>query len=149
MASTTVTREIAGEAAAVWALLADFGDVSWIPLAEGVVVEGSGPGMRRTIQGPEGPPVVERLIGIESDRRTLTYSIDENNPLPVRSYEATVRVSPAGAAGSAITWDVSFAPRGDVAVAEQAIAAIYGLMATWLEAAASAPSRPGATRGAS
>lgn len=149
MASITVTREIGGDPAVVWALLADFGDVSWIPLAEGVVVEGSGPGMRRTIQGPEGPPVVERLIAIESGRRTLTYSIDENNPLPVQSYEATVRVSSAGAAGSAIIWDVSFEPRGDVAAAQEAITAIYGLMATWLEAAASAPSRPGATGGAS
>lgn len=136
MASLTVTKEIAAPAAKVWALLADFGNVSWIPMAAGVVVDGSGPGMRRLIRGGGSDPIVERLVSIEPGQRTLCYSIDENNPMPVHRYETTVRVSPIGAGRTAIEWDVSFEPSGDEADAASAIRAIYDMMAKWLETAA-------------
>jgi hypothetical protein len=136
MASITVTKELAAPAATIWALLADFGNVSWIPMAPEVVVEGSGPGMRRHIRAGESAPVVERLVSVDAAERTLRYSIDENNPLPVRRYEATVRVSPAGGGRTAIRWDASFEPTGDETEAANAIQAIYGMMATWLETAA-------------
>ena len=136
MASITVTKEVAAPAANVWALLADFGNVSWIPMARSVVVDGSGLGMRRHIHGGGSAAIVERLVAIEPGESTLRYSIDENNPLPVHRYEATVRVSPAGDGRTAIQWDVSFEPSGDEAEAAGAIEAIYGVMATWLETAA-------------
>ena len=136
MASITVTKEIAAPAAKVWALLADFGNVSWIPMAGDVAVDGSGPGMRRHIHGGGSGPIVERLVSVEPDERTLCYSIDENNPLPVHRYEATVRVSPVGDGRTAIAWDVSFEPSGDEGQAASAIGAIYEVMATWLETAA-------------
>ena len=99
------------------------------------LVDGSGPGMRRHIQGGGSGPIVERLVSIEPGERKLCYSIDENNPLPVHRYEATVRVSPVGDGRSAIRWDVSFDPSGDEGEAASAIGAIYGMMATWLETA--------------
>jgi len=136
MTTITITKEIGAPAARVWSMLADFGNVSWIPVAGEVVVEGSGPGMRRRIPGGAGTPIVERLVSIAPDERTLRYSIDENNPLPVHRYEATARVSPAEDGRATICWDVSFEPAGDEAHAKQAIVAIYDLMATWLETAA-------------
>ena len=138
MASTTVRKEVAAPPDAVWALLADFGNVSWIPMAPEVVVEGSGPGMRRRIRAGEGAPVVERLVSIDAGERALRYSIDENNPLPVHRYEATVHVAPAGDGRTAIRWDVSFEPSRDEAESVGAIEAIYGMMAAWLETAAKA-----------
>jgi hypothetical protein len=138
VASITIVKEVAAPAATVWALLADFGNVSWIPLAEDVVVEGSGPGMRRHIRGGGPDPVVERLVSIDPDRHTLAYSIDENNPMPVHRYEATVRVGADGDNRAVLTWDVSFEPSGDEREALIAIEGIYGMMAGWLEAAANA-----------
>jgi hypothetical protein len=136
MASITVTKEIAAPAAKVWALLADFGNVSWIPLAADVAVDGSGPGMRRHIRGGGSDRIIERLVSIEPGEHTLCYSIDENNPLPVHRYEATVHVSPKGDGRTVIQWDVSFEPSHDEGEAASAIGAIYDMMATWLETAA-------------
>lgn len=140
MASITILKEVAAPGAAVWRLLADFGNVSWIPVAGKVVVEGAGPGMRRHIHGGGGAPVVERLVAVDPDQQALRYSIDENNPLPVLRYDATVRVSPVGDSRSVIRWDVSFEPSGDEAEAASAIEQIYGVMATWLETAAKSAS---------
>ena len=93
--------------------------------------------MRRHIRGGGTAPVVERLVSIDPDRRTLSYSIDENNPMPVHRYEATVRVSSDGQSRAVLRWDVSFEPSGDEGEAVSAIEGIYGIMAGWLEAAAS------------
>ena len=139
VASITIVKEVAAPAAAVWALLADFGNVSWIPMAAGVVVEGSGPGMLRHIRGAGAEPVVERLVSIEPERRTLAYSIDRNNPMPVSRYEATVRLTADGDRRSVIRWDVSFDPTGQEPDAVAAIEMIYEMMAAWLETAANAP----------
>ena len=136
MASITVTKEITAPAAKVWALLADFGNVSWIPVAGDVVADGSGPGMRRHIRGAGGAPVVERLVSIAPAERMLCYSIDENNPMPVGRYEATVRVFPMNDGRTRIVWDVSFEPSGDEGEAVTVIQSIYEMMATWLETAA-------------
>jgi len=130
MAQTTVTRTIDRDAGAVWALLADFGDIGWIPMAENVEVVGEGVGMRRLIPAGDGDPIAEALVDIDHDGRVLTYSI-ENPPFPVSSYLAVCTVTDT-ADGAAVEWVVTFEPTGEEADAAGAIAAIYDMMAGWL-----------------
>lgn len=130
MAETTVVRSVDRDADAVWALLADFGDIGWIPMAENVVLDGEGVGMRRLIPAGDGDPIAEALLGLDDDGRVLTYSI-ENPPFPVSSYVAVCTVS-GTADGATIEWVVTFDPTGEEADAAAAIEAIYDMMAGWI-----------------
>ena len=137
MATLTVSKHIAAPAEAVWAILADFADVGWIPGAGDVQVVGEGPGMRRTIRGSGATPVTETLIWVEPDRHALSYEI-ANSPLPVSRFQAVVTVATSNQnnAGSTATWDVEYEPIGDGANARGGIELIYDSMAGWLEHAA-------------
>lgn len=134
MPTVTVTKRISADPQAIWSLLADFGNVKWIPVAGDVRVEGDGPGMRRYIGATGDSPVVERLVSIDHDARSLTYSIDENNPLPVSDYVSTVVVS--GDTEATVSWTVNYEPTGPDEAARQDIDMIYGVMAGWLGEAA-------------
>jgi Polyketide cyclase / dehydrase and lipid transport len=127
MATITVSKQLAVSADALWAMLADFGNVSWIPGVSGVRVEGQGPGMSRMISGSSGDPIVETLLWIKPDGRALAYEI-KNNPLPVSRFQAVVTVTehdgidgracnPASGPTSLATWDVDYDPEGDDAAA--------------------------------
>ena len=135
MPDATVERDVAAPAAVVWGILSDFGDMSWVPAAGRVEVDGSGAGMRRHIHGSSGDPVVERLLSIDDAARTLAYTIDENNPLPVTRYEGTVTVADAGA-GSRLTWSASFDPSGDEAEAAAVVELMLGALTGWVADAA-------------
>lgn len=133
MATITVSKRFAAPAEAVWATLADFGNVDWIPGISDVRVEGDGPGMRRFIGTSGETPVIETLLWIKPEERALSYEIT-NNPMPVSRFVSVARVSdaPDGAADSNVVWDVDYEPTGDDAAARDAIEAIYGLMASWI-----------------
>ena len=138
----TVRKDIAASVETVWALLADFGDVKWIPVAGDVEVEGSGPGMRRKIRGSGATPVIETLRWIEPAQRRLAYEIT-NNPLPVDRFETVVSVtdSPHSPDKCQIGWEIDYEPSGDDASARESIEAVYGMMADWLVEAANNHSR--------
>jgi hypothetical protein len=132
MRDVTVERELAASPATVWALLRDFGNVAWMPPAGRVDVEGDGAGMRRHIHGGgDGPPVVERLVRIDEADRTIEYTIDENNPLPVSEYLGTVAVSET-TDGAAIRWSAVFEPVGDPDEATAVIELMLGALVGWL-----------------
>ncbi len=138
MVRIAVTKEVAAPASAVWEVLADFGNISWIPVGDRVDVDGHGIGMSRSIHGTGDKPIVETLTQLDQERMELGYSIS-NNPLPVSRFEAIVTVQPA-AAGSTIVWNVDYDPispsEADVEAASQAVEAVYGMMAGWLADAA-------------
>jgi hypothetical protein len=132
MADAAVVKEVPVSAERVWAAVRDFGDVSWIPGITGVDVDGDGPGMRRHIRGGgDNPPVVERLISVDDAGRTIEYTIDENNPLPVASYVGTVTVNEAPG-GSTIRWSAAYEPAGDEAEAAQVVEMMLGMLTGWL-----------------
>lgn len=134
----TVSRDLAAPADAVWALLADFGDASWIALPVDVTVEGDGPGMCRKIRGSgdnADPPTVETLLWIRPEQRRLSYEIT-NNPLPVNRFATVVFVEDSADGGCRIGWEVDYEPSGDNAAARESIEAVYGMMAGWLQDAA-------------
>jgi hypothetical protein len=136
MATMTVSKRIGAPADEVWAILADFADVSWIPVAGEVSVEGEGPGMRRLIGGSGTTPVAETLLWIKPELKALSYEIADN-PLPVNRFLAVVTVKDADGASTA-TWDIQYEPEGDDADARTAIETVYGMMADWLADAATA-----------
>jgi hypothetical protein len=130
MAVITVVKKLDRDANDVWSLLANFGDVAWIQMAENVTVEGEGVGMRRFIPIGDGPPIVETLDAIDHDGRVLTYSI-ENNPLPTSQYQAVCSVTADGE-GTRVQWVVTFEPIGEEAEVSGMIDGVYGMMADWI-----------------
>lgn len=134
-----VSKQLTVSPDALWAVLANFGDVAWIPGSPAVDVDGDGPGMKRTIQGGSGQPVVETLLWIKPDDRQLSYEI-ANSPLPVTTFVAVVTVTLANGAdpgaGATITWNVEYEPDGDDTAARAAIEGVYAMMADWLQEAA-------------
>lgn len=139
MPTITVSKDVAAGADAVWALLADFADVRWIPVIDKVEVEGDGPGMCRKIYGSAdgaAEPTVETLLWVRPEHKQISYRIT-NNPLPVDRFEAVVSVadSDAGAGRCQVGWKVDYEPSGDNAGARESIELVYGMMADWLEAA--------------
>jgi hypothetical protein len=144
MPNIVVSKHTTASADAVWAMLADFGNMSWIPGGLDVRVEGSGPGMTRRIIGSSGDPIIETLLWAKPEERALSYEIT-NNPLPVTRFLAVVTVTPDGgpdsAAGAVLTWDVDYEPDRDDADARTAIAAVYGSIADWLADAAQTDDR--------
>jgi carbon monoxide dehydrogenase subunit G len=133
LAETMITRTINVNPDAAWDLLADFGDVRWIPGIDGVVVDGDGPGMHRRIPVGAGDPIDEQLLSIDHDTRVLVYSI-ENNPMPTTEYRAACTVRPSGD-GTEIQWSVTFEPIGDEGEVAGIIQSVYGMMAEWIETA--------------
>ncbi|QLL08899.1 SRPBCC family protein [Mycobacterium vicinigordonae] len=132
----SVSKRLESSAASVWAVLADFGSVEWIPGLKEVQVEGRGPGMCRRIKGSGDTPIVETLLWIKPEARTLAYEITDN-PLPVSRFVAVASVSESGigdpSGGSTVVWEIDYEPDGDDAVAREAIEAVYGMMADWID----------------
>lgn len=115
----------------LWRVVADFGNVAWIPGMGTVRVEGDGPGMTRYL--PAGDKEIhERLESIDADSRTLRYTIPENIPFPVRDYQATMTVKDAGA-GSRLVWSCVCEPDGiSEEQAEQTVRGLYDMMIGWM-----------------
>jgi len=137
MPTLSVTKHVDAPARTVWAILADFADVSWIPVAGDVRVEGDGPGMRRTISGSADTPVVETLAWIKPEEQALAYML-EHNPFPPTSFQTVVTVTDAGEAvrGAMLTWTVDYGSVDDDDSARAGLDMVYGLMADWLQTAA-------------
>ncbi len=133
MACASVKQRIEVPAHKVWALLADFGNTSWMPGGGGEIeVQGSGPGMLRIIRAGE-QKIHERLESLDEAKRTLVYTIPEGVPLPVSDYRATVVVSESGAGAAELEWRCSFEPSGaDEATAQKLIEGLYATMIGWV-----------------
>jgi alkylation response protein AidB-like acyl-CoA dehydrogenase len=132
VATARVTRTLDVPADALWKLVSDFGDTSWMPGPPKVERVGSGPGMERRIQGPD-KAIHERLESVDEASRTLVYTIPVNVPFPVTDYRATMRVRAKGA-GSELDWSASFTPAGAPGeAARKAIEGMYGMMIGWIE----------------
>ncbi len=113
MVELTVVRNIGASVDAVWAVLDDYGNLSWIPGADNVEVIGEGVGMTRRLHMPGlDSPIDETLTAKDSAAKTFSYTIPKNAVIPFDDYNATVSVT--GDTGSAtVNWYCSF-DRGDV-----------------------------------
>ncbi len=96
MTTAKVVEKVAASAADVWAQLSDFGGIKIGGMIESFAVEGEGVGAVRTI-GLANGSVVERLDHHDAEQRILTYSIiNDDCPLPVSSYSATIKIAVDG-----------------------------------------------------
>jgi hypothetical protein len=125
MTTVKVNEDVAGPAAQVWALLSDFGGIQVGGPVTSVATEGEGVGMTRTI-GMGGGRVIERLDRHDDDAMVFAYSIQNDDcPLPVSSYSATVQVTDKGDGTCNVDWTGTFEPQGDEAAAVQVVEGIY------------------------
>ena len=105
---------------AVWAVVREFGEMSWLPGVESVTVEGD----IRTVT-MMGMSIEEKLINLDDEKMQITYGI-VGGPVPIEFHEATISVVPAGD-GTRASWAVTAAPEGTAAF-------MSGMYATGLEA---------------
>ncbi len=120
-----VVEKVAASAADVWAQLGDFVGIKIGGLIESFEVEGEGVGAVRTI-GLANGSVVERLDHHDAEQRIFTYSIiNDDCPLPVSSYSATVKIADDGDGSCTVEWTGTFEPKG--APEERAITVVKGI----------------------
>ena len=112
MTTVTVSEDINGSAAGVWAALSDFGGIKVGGPITSFETQGEGVGMVRTI-GMAGGIVVERLDEHDPDRMVFAYSItNEDCPLPVSGYSARVQITDKGDGTCHVNWRGTFEPKG-------------------------------------
>ncbi len=125
MTTVTVSEDIKANAAAVWAALSDFGGLEVGGPITSFETTGSGVGMLRTI-GFGGGKVVERLDRHDAAAMVFGYSIvNEDCPLPVSGYSATVKITDKGDGSCNVNWSGSFEPKGAEADAVKVVEGIY------------------------
>jgi carbon monoxide dehydrogenase subunit G len=83
----------------VWAVIGNFGELTWMPGVETCELDGDD-----RILGMLGMRIVERQLARDDEERTLTYGIVDGDMKP-EVHRATITVMPAGS-GSFVTWDV-------------------------------------------
>jgi carbon monoxide dehydrogenase subunit G len=83
----------------VWAVIGNFGELTWMPGVESSELDGDD-----RILGMFGMRIVERQFARNDEDRTLTYGIVDGDMKP-EVHRATITVMPAGS-GSFVTWDV-------------------------------------------
>jgi carbon monoxide dehydrogenase subunit G len=133
MVEVRVERELEHSAEQVWGVIADFGDVSWVPGVEKVELEGEGVGMIRHLTVPVFPQLHERLEAIDHETMTLDYSIPEVAYLNVTDYHARAQVKGLGERRCRVVWS----GRAEAEGAEEAEAAakteaFYEAILTWI-----------------
>jgi hypothetical protein len=92
MVEVSIEREFDVSAEKLWAILADFADISWIPGIEKVEIEGEGVGMIRHVTAPGLPQLHERMDAI--DRRE-SRDRPPNDPGRTKSAEDPPRWRPS------------------------------------------------------
>ena len=148
MARVEIRGRIAVPAADLWARIADFGNVSWVPGIRPLEVRGTGVGMVRVVAMGDAAPGQERLERIDPAARWIEYSVsgfqrdgDTASALagsgppafPVRDYRGRMQVENE-AEGCALRWSAEFEPDGvgeDEAI--HAIAQLGALLFRWLK----------------
>jgi len=131
--AVTAEREFDAAAGRLWAILADFGDISWIPGTEKVEVEGEGVGMIRHVTAPGMAVLHERLDGIDHAKMTLDYSLPGVEYLGVKNYRARVRVVALAGSRCRLIWSCQSEPDGVTeAQATASTEAFYEMVMGWI-----------------
>jgi hypothetical protein len=137
MAEVKATVEIEASVDALWTLLADFGDISWMQGVEKCEVSGEGIGMQRAVYAMGATdPINEVLESLDPEARRLGYGIPENNPLPAKDYHAYCEATDLGDGRSQLVWGCTFEPvGGDEAAAKAMVEGMYGVLTGWVKTA--------------
>jgi hypothetical protein len=131
MIEVSVERDYEFPAEEVWAVFADFGNVSWIPGIEKVDLEGEGVGMIRHLTFPVFPQLHERLDAIDHSKRVLEYSIPAVEYIEVENYRARAQVFELGDRRCRVLMRCRAEATGPEAEAKTR--AFYGAMLGWID----------------
>ena len=135
MIEVHVERELAFAEDRVWALLSDFGDLTWTEGWDKLETEGEGIGMVRRIIMPGIDPIEETLQSMDHDKKQFSYTIP-NMPIPVSDYRAEVSVAGVDTARSKVSWRCTAKQEGGSATdAAAMLEATYDQLLTWVEKA--------------
>jgi hypothetical protein len=107
-----IHHDFAVPAEALWAVLGDFTNLSWVPAVPRHEFEGEGVGTTRRMFLDDTFAILERLEALDGATRTMSYSIPENNPLPCTDYYATMTVVETGPDTCRLEWGCTFEPLG-------------------------------------
>ncbi|MDP6377843.1 MAG: SRPBCC family protein [Pseudomonadales bacterium] len=125
MTTVQVLEAVEANATDVWNILSDFGGIEVGGPIEAFEIEGEGVGAVRTIT-MGGAQIVERLEVLDNEAHVFTYAIiNEDNPLPVANYSATVTVTPDGDSSCSVDWTGTFEAVGDEDAASELVRGIY------------------------
>ncbi|AHJ65503.1 Hypothetical protein GbCGDNIH4_2027 [Granulibacter bethesdensis CGDNIH4] len=134
----TLTKkiDIAAPPDAVWAIISEFGDITWLPLVKSSSADrGNTPGSIRVLD-LGGPRITEELTEYDAAGRSYSYKftpdVENTQIVPAGDYRSTITVEAVGA-GARIVWQGFFtrlsplgtppAGQGD----EDAITAVTGV----------------------
>lgn len=117
MVELTITRKINANADKVWAIIGDFGNLSWLPGPDKVEVIGNDAGMIRRLLVSGMDPFDELLSARDAEQKTFTYTIAKNTVIPFHNYVADVTVSAGTASTAQVTWHCDF-DNGDIPEAD-------------------------------
>ena len=127
MTTTEVKETLNASAQAVWDILGDFAGIQVGGPITSVEVEGEGVGAVRSI-GMGGAKIVERLEAFDAGKMSLKYAIiNDDCPLPVTNYSATIDVTDNGDDSCTVAWVGTFEPKG--AAEDQASEIVRGIYA--------------------
>lgn len=125
MTTVVVSDELQASTDTVWHAMSDFGGIKVGGPITSFETEGQGVGMVRKI-GMGGGLVIERLDVHDKESHTFAYAIiNDDSPLPVQNYAATVVITPTGHNACRVDWTGTFDPRGEESVAIKTVEGIY------------------------
>lgn len=133
MVEVHVARDLDFSAETVWALLEDFGDISWAPGIDRIEVIGEGIGMIRRLHMQGMAPIDEQLAFMEAENMAFGYTIPSGIPMPVTDYSANAKVTPLENGRCHVDWYGRATPAG--ASEEEAAAMIrgaYDMLLQWV-----------------
>ncbi len=134
MVEVQIEREYEFGADDVWAVIADFGNVSWVPGVEKVDLGGDGVGMIRHLTVPVFPQIHERLDSIDHDEKVLEYSIPAVEYIRVKNYRARAQVFDRGPGRCRVLWSCKAEAEGaPEAEARDKTRAFYDAMLGWID----------------
>jgi hypothetical protein len=135
MIEVKVERVLEFGAQKVWAIIADFGNVSWVPGIEKVELEGEGVGMVRHLTVPVFPQLHERMDAIDHEKMILDYSIPAVAYIDLKNYFARAQVVALEAERCRLIYSCEAEADGvDEAQAAAKTEAFYQAIMTWLDA---------------
>ena len=120
----------------VWALLADFTNLQWLPGPSKVTEELHDGYPARVLHFEEGSgvdPIVEYLFSVDPQSMRLEYGVVRNPFVPVDGYRAEVNLCVSDK-GSALRFTGRFECPEDPEQVEQMLLGAYQMMATSIDA---------------
>lgn len=133
-----IERTLRANTDKVWALLADFANLSWYTPAEEVEQIGQGVGqIRRIFMRGMDTAVEEKLETLDADKKEYSYSIAD---MPMHDYRVVVRLTESADGQCDLRWHATFSGVSEGLKAEDLIALMtdtYDAMLDDIERAAS------------